>query len=404
MFRQNTYNEGSYYTLCPLARQDVVPGQSVAIDLDMVMESDAFLQNVLNGGQASIYAFYTPHRLVWDEWVDFATDPQTSLTIPSTSVVAASLFDQGPTAISALPRRAFKLIYNQYFGSEQFGFYYADITDDAAVNRLPLRTNDQLIGRIFPGAGAPDVPYNVPVTGISGSTGSGTIQLNDFRRALNSAKSIRRSNLTGDKYVDAMARMGVNLNWAIQMAPELLGQTSWDFEAKETRASYTPADPAPVGSSSTGRAYARYSEKRKFKTARKYFAEHGTIWVLLAVRPWAFQANYTGPQSAFQLQRSQQFWGDNQAGVQNAPVSQVGGSGAAEVFQSRFDWLLAGQNMVGDASSVPWITKVTAPTAGVGPLVYPALAIADDATLDARFATYTRYRGMGPTPVKAGVI
>ena len=81
-FRQNTYNEGDPYLLIPVGRMDVVPGQTLSAKVQAKIQTVAFLQNVLSGGVAHIYAFYTPYRLLWDNWIDFASDPDTSLTVP----------------------------------------------------------------------------------------------------------------------------------------------------------------------------------------------------------------------------------------------------------------------------------------------------------------------------------
>ena len=61
-FRQNTYNEGNPYLLIPVGRMDVVPGQTLSAKVQAKIQTVAFLQNILSGGVAHIYAFYTPYR------------------------------------------------------------------------------------------------------------------------------------------------------------------------------------------------------------------------------------------------------------------------------------------------------------------------------------------------------
>jgi hypothetical protein len=196
--------------------------------------------------------------------------------------------------------------------------------------------------------------------------------------------------------------MGVDLNWSMQMAPEFLGKAAVEFDSKETRSSYTPAEPAPGGSAVTGRAYARYACKLNLRTPRKFFSEHGLIWVVAAVRPHVWNAAFQAPQDAFKNERSQMFLGDNQAGTGELDGTQLG-LPAGLIYSPRFQWLRAGQNLVGVKSTTPWMVQNT-PT-GLAGLVYPeAVQTEDDDSLSQRMAFFTKYKGMGPTPVRANVM
>lgn len=403
MFRQNTYQEGSFYQLNCLSRQSVVPGQSVSIDLQSSWETAAFTRNVLNGGLASIMAFYVPYRLVWDEWTEFISDPQSTAVVPMATVPMRSLFEVStagqPTNVFA--RRAMKLIYNQYFGSDQFGtpgqFYYQDIEDDADTLFKQLRTNDQFLGKLMQQNSAPDDDFEADVSGTAPNM-IASIPLNEFRQAMKDAHSSRRSGLTGDKYVDAMRRMGVQLDWKIQNAPEFLGSVSADFDAKETRATYTPADPPPAGASQTGRSYARFNERMRLSTRRKFFAEHGIILTFLVIRPFVFNTNLPGPWDCFVQRRENFYLGDNQTGVNETTAARLGVTGS-DWYMPRFAWLRAGQNLTGRQSTAPWIVTNT-PT-DVQSQIWPTVSVPQDPVLTYDFASYTRYRSSGPTPVRS---
>ena len=138
-------------------------------------------------------------------------------------------------------RDAYKLIYNQFFGSDQWavstGTWYDDITLDTDVTSRVIRSTDQLAGKLMATDQAPDREYDAPVTGTAPNQVA-TISLNAFRERLVQARSDRRAQMTGDKYVDAMRRLGVNLDWRVQMAPEFLGQSLVEFDAKRVRSSY----------------------------------------------------------------------------------------------------------------------------------------------------------------------
>lgn len=400
MFRMNSYNEGTFYTMVPLSRQAVVPGQSVSIDLQANWETPAFTRNVLTGGIASVFAFYVPYRLIWDEWVDFISDPEWTGTFPTSTVLFKSMFE-GDVGQNTFGRRAYKLIYNQYFGSDQFGeaarYGLYDVADDAFGGIKFVRTADQFLGGLMPQDAAPDDAYEAPVTGTAPGQ-IATIGLNEFRQRMKEARSDRRSNLTGDKYVDAMRRMGVQLDWKIQNAPEFLGSVSTDFDAKETRATYTAAEPAPAGAAAVGRAYSRYGAQQSLKTSRKFFAEHGIVVTLLVVRPFTWARTFKATQDVFPKDRENFFLGDNQTGVNAAGPGAFGVTGPA-YYQSRFSYLRKGLNAVGNQSAAPWYVDNDA--ADLAELIWPLVAVPQDNNLESDLAVYTRYKAMGPTPVKS---
>ena len=202
----------------------------IALDVSVMWESPPLNSQVLSGGVATLYAFYVPLRLLWSGWIDFIA--QDGGTVPTTSTNWAQMFEANASgnAVSSFYRRAYKLIYNQFFGSEKFGTWYANIETDTEVNTFLCRNLDQLAGHLVDSADAPDPTYIAAVSGAQA-----TISLNDFRKAMKEAYATRRADMTGDKYVDAMRRMGVALDWRVQMAPEFLGKSEVDFYPKRTR-------------------------------------------------------------------------------------------------------------------------------------------------------------------------
>ena len=153
---QRPYNQGGHYVLIPAGRLEVCPGQTVNIGAQVKMQSDDLQKNVLTGGVLSLYAFYVPHRLVWDEFVHFVTQDEGAPTVvPVTNTVWPLLFDRAvpkPAAnFSALYRRGYKLIYNQFFGSSDFtGAWYSDITTDTETTIFGTKNTEQFSGRLMP--------------------------------------------------------------------------------------------------------------------------------------------------------------------------------------------------------------------------------------------------------------
>lgn len=404
MFRQNTYNEGNTYCLIPVARKAVVPGESVAIDSSISFESEPFSQNVMTGGIATAYAFYVPYRLLSSVWVQFLADPQDASVLPQTTTSWNFMFE-GRTAdtISSFGRRAYKLIYNQYFGQDagDTDFWYADFTLDTDVSIKQLRTTDQLNGKVQIGT---EVATQTATYPVSGGGTIATIDLNDLRQRLKDAKSYRRADMTGDKYVDALRRMGVDLDWRVQQAPEFLGQSSVDFGMKDTRAT----DPT-----NTGRAWSRFQESFRLRTKRKFFAEHGIVMVVLAVRPHIFSNNPRAAADAAMLNLSREtiFLGDNDTGTYVPTNEALGATGGGSSYRcARFAAYRYGQNLMGATNPAltgvqPW--SIRGPVA-IDQVMYNSGSAISTPFQDQLFAGNIAVCGVttmaGPSPVRPNIL
>jgi hypothetical protein len=207
--------------------------------------------------------------------------------------------------------------------------------------------------------------------------------------------------MTGNKYVDAMLRLGVKLDWRVQVAPEFIGACHKEFEPKDTRATYSGTIPAQAAAN-TGQSFSRYQETLECHVPRKFFAEHGYVHALLAVRPFAFNAGFLAPADAVNVAYEEFFLGENQAGVDGYDSGQFAG-GADEAYTMRFEYLRSGHNMIGLRSTAPWVP--TDVSSDLSNAVYiSAFDIAGTDQLQNQLATFTRVRSGGPTPVRKGVI
>lgn len=399
MFRQNLYNEGGMGKLIPVGRQQVVPGESKEINVTVMWETPPFAAQILTGGVATLYAFYCPFRLVWPGWLDFVA--QDGGTVPTTSTAWPLLYEGGAAtvAVSSLFRRCYKLTYNQFFGSDKFGAWYAAVDTDTVVTEFNTRTLDQFNSHVVAQDDAPDPTYVAPVSGANA-----TISLNEFRQAMRNAFSTRRADMTGDKYVDAIARMGVSLDWRVQMAPEFLGKSSVDFFPKRTRV---------TAENDTAKPVAYFSETMSLKVGRRFFAEHGYIFAVLVVRPHMinFGPGATvppryAPQDAYQYDLEDFWLGDNQTGVSPILAGSFN-SGAAGVanngFMPRFGYLKWGQNLAGQISDVasrgnPWC--MFDQPSSLNDAVYPDIPFNPNPERDHQVVVCSAFRSDGPSPVK----
>lgn len=139
--RSNFYNESSTLTSCnagdlvPIYCREILPGDSVQIDAAVMLRSSTLKDPVMDDAFADLYYFFVPNRLVWEHWKNFmgentvsAWAPDVEYTVPTVSAVFAekSIADylgiptktNAAIEVSALPFRAYRLIWNEWFRSE----------------------------------------------------------------------------------------------------------------------------------------------------------------------------------------------------------------------------------------------------------------------------------------------
>lgn len=124
--------------LVPIMCQEVVPGDKFRVNTQVLMRMAPMLAPIMHRVNVKVDYFFVPNRLIWSEWEDFITggvdgtlapvapyfemsDLQAQgVTVPSSLLDYMGLpivdaFPDVDTNISALPPRAYSLIYNEYY-------------------------------------------------------------------------------------------------------------------------------------------------------------------------------------------------------------------------------------------------------------------------------------------------
>lgn len=133
---KTTWNTGD---LIPLYVDDIVPATTVKMRQSELVRMMTPIAPVLDNAYMDIYWFFVPHRLVWEHWVNFMGENDTSpwnmpqnyevpqITCPSGGWAKGSLADYFglPTGVigsgwkaNALPFRAYVKIWNDWFRDE----------------------------------------------------------------------------------------------------------------------------------------------------------------------------------------------------------------------------------------------------------------------------------------------
>lgn len=167
---KQTGNMGYLY---PCYVQDVIPGDSFRVNTQQMVRFSPLLAPMMHNVDFKLDYFFVPYRLIWDEWKDFITGGEDGNDLPSfprlfmasqsridTFLQKGSLADylgvppvqsslsgsqvggawtspnfsgDNPIEISALPFRAYQLIYHEYFRDQNVGTEYSQFTSSGIV-------------------------------------------------------------------------------------------------------------------------------------------------------------------------------------------------------------------------------------------------------------------------------
>jgi len=270
----------------------------------------------VNGAVATHYTFFVPNRLVWDGWADFIAGVD-GASAPPTMASASGYFLQNVANRHSLYLRAYKLVYNQFFGDREINTqlanggtapWYDDITDDTDLTLHSCLTLEQRVKDLKPEYELKDPVYTAPSTT--------TVNLRDFAQAMARARRDFKTDTSGDKYVDVLRSMGVDPDWRIQQAPELL-----NVESREVAPTYSTSTQAAT----LGQAATKFVFGMNPMIQNKSFSEHGFVVGLCLVR-MKVPDQVHGP-SDLTLGADRHGWFTGPASHINVDVSTFGGTG-----------------------------------------------------------------------------
>lgn len=114
----------------PVTHYECIPGDTIRQSTTALIRMNPLVTPVMHRVFVRLHHFFIPYRLLWEDWEDFKTGGEDGLnasvhpTVTSAALSESCLCDflgvppdtySTPIVISALPLRAYALIYNQYF-------------------------------------------------------------------------------------------------------------------------------------------------------------------------------------------------------------------------------------------------------------------------------------------------
>ena len=167
-FQRNSDNKTTFNTgdLIPIYLDEVLPGDTHKVDVACVMRMATPIFPVMDNAFCDFYFFFVPNRLLWQHWKEFmgenketAWTPKTEYSVPQVTApkggwAEGTLADYLglPTnvegiSVSALPGRAYGLIYNEWFRNQNVTQpTLVEVTDATTTGKNDgSKTNDSAI-------------------------------------------------------------------------------------------------------------------------------------------------------------------------------------------------------------------------------------------------------------------
>ncbi|WNK13152.1 MAG: major capsid protein [Microvirus sp.] len=348
-------------TLTPFFVQEVIPGDSIRLNTEMFMRFQPMIAPVMHRIRTKTDLYFVPNRLIWDNWGKFITGGDLGTDNPIHPYIAYSeatkanfplkgLADYlgvpplGTSTmnqtinISALPFRAYQLIWNEYYRDQnlqaELDISKTDGNQDAISGQSTMLTTlrqrawekdyftsalpwaqkggsvaSPVSGAVTPGTlqaseirkvtdntlassgpltsslGQENVNGNEPTYRSLTGEGSveGEVNINELRRSVRLQEWLERNARAGSRYIESiLAHFGVLSSDARLQRPEYLGGGVNPVVISEVLSTYQNADDTgyPQGTMSghgisTGNIT---GFKRKFE-------EHGFIIGIMTVLP-----------------------------------------------------------------------------------------------------------------------
>lgn len=327
--------------LIPMAVMEVLPGDTFQHATSAFVRASPLLAPVMHPVHCHIRHFFVPYRLLWDNWEDFITGGPDGMNTSTPPVVNASTGRAAVTAqgslgdyfglppatipvaeVSALPFRAYALIWNEYYRDQDLQSELVvskadglDNTTNITLQRVNWEKDYFTSARPWEQKG-PTVAVPIETTGdaiqvrgavdgttrqLRGSAGSNSVNYSgasygvaqDLEFAgttglqlsidmLREAAAIQRYEEArarfGSRYVEYLRYLGVRSSDARLQRPEYLGGGVQTLQFSEVLQTAEGTD--PVGDLK-GHGIAAMRSNRY----RRFFEEHGLVISLFSVRP-----------------------------------------------------------------------------------------------------------------------
>jgi len=279
-----SFKVGDIGRVKPVSIIPVVAGESVELDLEGVFRLSPLRRNLTVDCMVDLFAFYRPYRHTYgDLWIDFIKQGvDESVSFPTYSAPATmELFGTGEISVNTvLPRwlvTDYWSIWNRFFRPPPDRIDDNDVTT-SILNSFYRTDRTRRYGAL---TCWPKAPWNTAIPQPSSSDRrvslqSSQLDLLDLRRVKARYKTELDREYFGSTYNDLIDRVwDVSVNIDADQRPELIMRKQQWLSGYDTDG--TAAD-------NLGEYAGKSAAVLNFGFPRRYFPEHGTIWILALFR------------------------------------------------------------------------------------------------------------------------
>ncbi len=277
-----SFNKGEIGHLQTLACIPVMAGDSISVDLEGVFRLSPLRRNLLIDLHMDMFCFFVPHRHIYGEdWIDFIKDGKNeTVTFPGvTNPAKNSYLGANFAANDVIPLwmvAGYNRIWNRYFRSP---------TDDARLRDddfvPPLVGDSDELDNGYRCGFLPQPWSTGTVNGVEKTEREVPVVLDTFDIVdLNRVQAEYRTEVDreyfGVRYNDILnTAFGSTVNTDADERPTLCGHSVWWLSGYDVDGT----DDGTLGT---------YSGKSagigKFQLRRKFFSEHGALWLMCLPR------------------------------------------------------------------------------------------------------------------------
>lgn len=365
--------------LVPIGLTEVLPGDTLQHATSALVRCSPMLAPVMHPTHMRIHHWFVPHRLVWDDWEKFITggpDGNDASVFPTISLNTTTTAGEGTLAdylgvpsdmgtsleVSALPFRAYALIYNQFYRDQDLVSELtidttsgADTTTNITLQKAAWEKDYFTVSRPWEQKGTGvTIPLGTvaPVRGkdqdtrihteadateriLQGTSGSTAIQqsgaafgatshlrfntdsakvgleadltnataatINDLRVSFALQKYMENRARYGSRFTEYLAYLGIKSSDARLQRPEYLGGGKQTIQFSEVL--QTGVDAADEG---VGSLYGHGIGALRSNRYRRFFEEHGYVISLMSVLPKTIYAQ--GLPRTWNRRSKEDFW------------------------------------------------------------------------------------------------